>query len=67
MKGKNTTTGESAHDARKRTTKQEDDLKALKYKVQTIWGCEFQQVLSRDAEAKTFVDGLDIQTRLDPR
>ncbi|MES9882603.1 MAG: DNA polymerase [Sedimenticola sp.] len=49
------------------TLKKKRLLKQMGYKYVCIWEHEFLQMKTQDVELRAFVDGLDVQARLDPR
>ena len=60
-------TGQSSRELRTLTYKMESFVKTAGYRVITIWECEYHDMLKNDAHMKQYVNGLDIQSRLNPR
>jgi hypothetical protein len=60
-------TGESSIFSYRDTMKMEAKIKSLGYRLVTIWGHEFSDLLKSNPQIKSFVEGLDIVDRLDPR
>ena len=63
----NPRTGQTSRELRALTQRKLQDLEERGMKVISIWEHEFDDWLKRDADARAFVDNLDIVERLNPR
>ena len=63
----NPLTGQPSFIRHTETMNMEDQIRALGYKVISIWGHTFNELLKVNPDVKAFIDSLDFTDRLEPR